>query len=99
MNGEEPDTFLRREMKRLLGPFDPGSTVFRDVERINRALGEGFVLIEQVLGPQNLLDRIEALHPDQAPLRLRKVAEGIMNLPRQMWELRIGRRPGNGPLN
>lgn len=92
MNGEDPFAEIRREMERLFrypaGAFDPSSPMLRDMERLNRALGEGFKMFQDVIDPQTLLDRIEALHPDQAPLGLRKVAEDIMNLPRKLWELR-----------
>lgn len=66
-----------------LAPF---SIVRRDMERINRALGEGFKLFQEVMTPQDILDRIEALHPDQAPLRLPQALRDLMNLPRKMWE-------------
>lgn len=89
---EDPFAEMRREMEELLGypagAFNPASNFLRDMERINRALGEGFTMFQEVIDPQTLLDRIEALHPDQAPLPLRKAFEDIMNLPRTMWELR-----------
>ena len=89
---EDPFAEMRRMMEDLLGfpagAFSPASNILRDMERINRALGEGFTMLQEVMTPQDLLDRIEALHPDQAPLPLRKAFEDIMNLPRTMWELR-----------
>ena len=79
-------------MEKLLGypagAFDPASNILRDMERINRALGEGFKMFQDVIGPQELLDRIEALHPDQAPLRLPQALRDIMDLPRMVWKLR-----------
>ncbi|MBA7610519.1 hypothetical protein ES703_17728 [subsurface metagenome] len=85
MNVEDTRAEVRREMERILGypagAFDPASNFFRDVDRINRALGEGFVLLEQVLGPQQILDRIEAGLDFPA-------AREVLELPRKMWELR-----------
>lgn len=85
MNVEDTEAEARREMERILGypagAFDPASNFLRDVDRINRALGEGFVLMEQVLGPQKLLDRIEAALDFPA-------AREVLDLPRKMWELR-----------
>lgn len=53
---------LRRELERLFGyppgAFDPVSPFLRDAERIKARLGEGFVLLQDVLGPQQLLDRM-----------------------------------------
>jgi len=60
------------------------SNARRDMERINRALGEGFKMFQDVIDPQILLGRIEALHPDQAPLRLRKAIQDIFKLPRRI---------------
>ena len=89
---EDPFAEIRRQMEDLFGyphgAFDPASNFLSDMERINRALGEGFKMLQDVFTPQDLLDRIEALHPDQAPLPIRKALEDIMNLPRKMWELR-----------
>ena len=39
-------------------PFNPLSPFLRDAQRINSALGEGFGLLQGVLGPQQLLDNI-----------------------------------------
>lgn len=92
MNGEGSLEETRRKLERLLGyppgAFDPASSFLRDMERVNKALGEGFEILQAVINPQQLLDRIEALHPDQAPLRLRKAAEDILNLPRKIWEIK-----------
>lgn len=91
MNGETPFEEARRELERLFGyppgAFDPASDLLRDVERINRVLGEGFTLLQDVIGPPQLRERIEALHPDQAILRIQKAAQDIMALPRKMWEI------------
>jgi hypothetical protein len=82
----------RRNLEKIFGyppgSFDPARHFFEDASRINRWLGEGFKLMQEVLGPEQLKDRIEALHPDQASIRLQKAAEDIMNLPRKMWELK-----------
>lgn len=91
-NGEiDPREEIRRRLERLLGypsgALDPYSNVLRDMERINRALGEGFTLLQNVFGPQELLDRIEAFHPDGAILRLQKAAQDVLRLPREMWKL------------
>jgi len=84
---EDPFAEMRRKIEQLLGyphgAYDPASNFLRDMERINRALGEGFKMFQDVIGPQALLDRIEALHPDQAPLRLPQALRDIMNLPKQ----------------
>lgn len=89
---EDPMEKARRDLERMFGypagSFDPASMFFKDVERLNRALGEGFRLFQEVIGPQALVDRIEALHPDQASLRLQQAARDIMNLPRRMGEIR-----------
>lgn len=53
----------------------------KDIEGINRAMEEAFGLFQRALDPQVLLDRIEALHPDQAPLRISKALEDIFQLP------------------
>lgn len=72
---------LRRELERLFGyppgAFDPLSPFLRDVGRINHALGEGFTLMQNVLGPQQLLDRIEAALEFPAPRE-------VLELPRRM---------------
>lgn len=92
MNGEDPIEEARRRLERLFGypngAFDPASSFLRDMDRVNKVLGEGFETLQTVFNPQQLLDRIEALHLDQAPLGIRKAAEDIMNLPRKIWDLR-----------
>ena len=42
------------------GAFDPTSPFVRDAERINQALVESFTWLENLISPQQLLDRIEA---------------------------------------
>ena len=42
------------------GAFDPASNFLRDMERINRALGKGFVMLQDVMSPQQLLRNIES---------------------------------------
>jgi len=85
MNAEENLERLRREMERLFGyprgAFDPFSPFVRDAERLNRALGEGFVLMQQVLGPRQLFDRIEAALEFPA-------GREVLELPRKMWPIR-----------
>ncbi|GAJ07301.1 unnamed protein product [marine sediment metagenome] len=53
---------MRREIERLLGyprgAFDPTSNFLRDMERINKVLGEGFVVLQ--MNPQQLLNKIKA---------------------------------------
>lgn len=85
MKGEDPFAEMRREIERLLGhppgAFDPFSPFLTDMERVNRALGEGFTLLQNVLGPQQLLDRIEAALEFPA-------GREVLELPRRMWEIR-----------
>lgn len=91
MTEETPLDKVRREMESLLGyplgAFDPARNFFSDAERINRALGEGFKLMQEVIGPLQLMERLEALHPDEAILRIRKSAEDIFELPRKIGEI------------
>ena len=55
---------MRRQVEQLFGypsgAFDPASNFLRDMERINRALGKGFVVLQDVMNPQQLLRKIEA---------------------------------------
>lgn len=92
MNGQDSIEEVRRKMEKLLGypagAFDPARHFFEDVDRLNKFLGDGFKLMQEVIGPQQLMDRIEALHPDQASIALQKAANDILNLPRKMWELK-----------
>ena len=46
---------LGRDHHPLVAPLSP---FLRDAQRINSALGEGFDLLQGVLGPQQLLDNI-----------------------------------------
>ncbi len=89
---EDPFAEIRRRIEKLLGyprgAFDPGSNFLRDMERINRALGGTFMRFQDLIDPRTLLDRIKALHPDEASFPGRQAIEDIFNLPRQMWELR-----------
>ena len=92
-NGQEdPFADVRRKIEEILGypagAFNPASNFLRDMERINRALGEGFKTFQDVIGPEQLKDRIEALHLDQAVSRVPKALQDIMNLPRKMWDLK-----------
>ena len=92
-NGQEdPFAETRRKIEEVLGypagAFNPASNFLRDMERINRALGEGFKTFQDVIGPEQLKDRIEALHPDTPVLRLRQSMEDVMSLPRKMWDLK-----------
>jgi len=62
-NGQtDPWAEMRREIERLLGyprgVFDPTSNFLRDMERINKVLGEGFVVLQ--MNPQQLLNKIKA---------------------------------------
>ncbi|GAH59148.1 unnamed protein product [marine sediment metagenome] len=64
-NGQtDPWADMRREIEQLLGyprgAFDPTSNFLRDMERINRALGKGFVMLQDVMNPQQLLRKIES---------------------------------------
>lgn len=60
----------RRELERLLGMVpgssNPAKKFFEDAERVNRALGDGFKLMQDLFPFQDLKDRIEALHYDMA---------------------------------
>ncbi len=38
--------------------YDPFSNARRDMERINRALGQGFKLLQDVMSPQQLLNKL-----------------------------------------
>jgi len=55
---------MRRQVEQLFGypsgAFDPASNFLRDMERINRALGKGFVMLQDVMNPQQLLRKIES---------------------------------------
>ena len=82
---EDPFAEIRRRLEKLLGA---DSNILRDMERINRALGEPFIRYQELIDPQTLLDRIEAFHPDEASFPGRQAIEAIFNLPRKMWELR-----------
>jgi len=94
-NLEDPFADLRRRLEELFGhppgAFDPGSTILRDMERINRALGRGFVQFQQIIGPQALLDRIEASVESPA-------AREVLDLPRRLmiwpkiWPDKVWRR-------
>lgn len=99
-NQEDTLAETRRRLERLFGyppgAFDPATNFFRDMERINRSLGEGFKSFQEVMSPQDLRDRIEALHPDQAPLPIRRVLDDIMSLPRRMWEILPKPAAGDG---
>jgi len=64
-NGQTaPCADMRREIEQLLGyprgAFDPTSNFLRDMERINRVLGKGFVMLQDVMNPQQLLNKIKA---------------------------------------
>ena len=82
---ENPFEELSRELERLLGyppgAFDPLSPFLRDAERINRALGGGLVLLQEVFGSQQLLGRIEAALEFPG-------GREVLELPRKMWGLR-----------
>jgi hypothetical protein len=84
---------VRRDLERLFGypagSFNPANMFFQDAERVSRALGEGFRLMQDIIGPQELIDRIEALHPDQASIRLQQAARDVMNLSRRIGEIRL----------
>ena len=85
-NGQEdPFADVRRKIEEILGypagAFNPASNFLRDMERINRVLGEGFKTFQDVIGPEQLKDRVEAL-------RLPQALQDIMNLPRKMWDLK-----------
>ena len=60
----DPFAEIRRQMEDLFGyppgAFDPASNFLRDMERINRALGKGFVMLQDVMNPQQLLRKIES---------------------------------------
>lgn len=92
MNGQDSIEDARRKMEKLLGypagAFDPARHFFEDVDRVNKALGEGFKLIQEVVSPEALKDRLEALHPDQASIALQKAADDIFDLPRKMWDIK-----------
>ncbi|MBA7671314.1 hypothetical protein ES703_79470 [subsurface metagenome] len=64
------------------------SNFLRDMERINKVIGEGFVSLQDVIDPQALLDRITALHPDEAPFNVKEVIDEIFKLSRKLWEFR-----------
>ena len=55
---------MRREIEQLLGypprAFDPTSNFLRDMERINKVLREGFVVLQDFMNPQQLLNKIKA---------------------------------------
>jgi len=95
MANDDSAAELRRKLENLLGyprgAFDPGSNFLRDKERINKALGAGFLLFQDIISPPALRARLEAFHPDQAVLR--KALGDILNLPRKMFEFRL---PPNG---
>jgi len=43
----------------LRGAFDPTSNFLRDMERINKVLGEGFVVLQDFMNPQQLLNKVK----------------------------------------
>ena len=64
-NGQtDPWADMRRQIEKLLGypsgAFDPASNFLRDMERINRALGKSFVMLQDVMSPQQLLRKVES---------------------------------------
>jgi len=71
-NGQtDPWADMRRQIEKLLGypsgAFDPASNFLRDMERINGALGKGFVMLQDVMNPQQLLRKIESGLDSVAP--------------------------------
>jgi len=82
---EDPFAELRRKMEEILGyppgSLDPASNFIRDVERINRWLGRGFVRLSDVMSPQQIADKIMAGFEEPA-------GREVFDLPRKMWELR-----------
>jgi len=66
---------------------DPASNVLRDVERINRALGRGFVQLQEILGPQALLDRFE-----DSFTAAREVLELPLRMKPKIWPDGVWRR-------
>jgi len=49
-----------KRIEEVVPGFDPSANVRRDMERINRALGKGFVMLQDVMNPQQLLRKIES---------------------------------------
>lgn len=92
-NEESDIERARRELERLFGyppgAFDPASDFFKDIQRINRALGEGVELLQDIMSRRTLHERIEALHPDQPISRARRAIEHVMNLPRELPEIHL----------
>lgn len=91
----DPFAELRRRLEQMFGyppgAFDPTSPFLRDAERINRALGRGFVDLQMVLGPEQLRGRIEATLESPA-------AREVLDLPRRLmvwpkvWPDKLWRR-------
>lgn len=80
-NGAGSIEDARRELERLFGypsgAFDPAGDFFKDVERINRALGEGFKLLQDTMSPENLRDMIETFHMDSPVGDIRYIGQKI----------------------
>jgi len=64
-NGQtDPWADMRHQLEKLFGyppgAFDPGSNFLRDMERINRSLGKGFVMLQDLTSPAQLRRQIES---------------------------------------
>lgn len=80
MNGQEPWAEMRRQMEKLFGypkgAFDPASNILRDMERVNKALEEGFAQFR----PQALEARLKALHPDMPIQKVNEVVGKVVKI-------------------
>lgn len=83
MNSEWED--LQRQLERLLnypsGSFDPRGKFFEDRQRIQKALGFPNVLLQELMSPEQLLDRILAGFETAA-------RRSQLLLPREMYKIK-----------
>ncbi|MCJ7663300.1 MAG: hypothetical protein MUO24_03565 [Desulfobacterales bacterium] len=72
LDPEDPGEKIRRDAERIqhelekilgypAGAFAPGSTFHQDAQRINKALGQGFVMFQALVNPQQLKEKFEDL--------------------------------------
>ncbi len=82
MNGQGSIEDARRYLEKLFGypkgAFDPGSKILRDIERVNKALGEGFALLH--IAPAALQKRIASIHPDKVISEARKLPDEFLKI-------------------
>jgi hypothetical protein len=64
MNGDYSFEDIQRQLEDLFGypkgAFDPRTKFFEDQARINKALGHVTLLLQDIMSPQQIKDKIEA---------------------------------------